>query len=639
MQQLLSRSSEAKVGVVSFCLGALVMLALSIVIFAFLVESGCAVRGDREELPTLKRRRLNEAKAKATPIAHGGEPAASSSSSSLPSLKETLGKTFLSNKLSGKDVFEISQAAVAEATAQESSSSAAGFAKAGAGGKQLGNLARDILCQLLRNSDQELFYYPVPFKDPDTDNAITSLHPFLLPHEILAAMVRQKGFGAFAMDAGQEFIYRILAKQCAKLGLQLAETLAVGLHGDGVPYTKKESLEIISFNFLNHPQGERIPLTALSKKIATTATWECVFHVVAWSMRMLFTGVVARFLPNGQEWANRHKRKQYKGDSLPCRALLLQVRADWPFLRQLFCFPSWSSRRICWKCTAELEAGSERSYEITHAGARWRQERIDDAVFLRHVQDQGGQLCPLLSLPGFSLSHVLLDWLHVVDLGVSADALGNLFWLCLTYRAGNPLMRGNSKGERLKQLWLQLKDWYKVHKPPSVLDNLTEEMVKRDGASKKPKLKAKGAECRYLMPFGYELAKQFSESNPGDRYLATIAAAFEQLFLLQTMVSCSSEPWDSAKASAHCRQFCTLYHAVQQQSTWPLWHMKPKFHLFQEMVEYQSVVYGNPRTFWAYRDESWCGYWAKASKRRGGANAASTTAVSFLKRFLAMDAI
>ena len=228
MQQLLSRSSEAKVGVVSFCLGALVMLALSIVIFAFLVESGCAVRGDREELPTLKRRRLNEAKAKATPIAHGGEPAASSSSSSLPSLKETLGKTFLSNKLSGKDVFEISQAAVAEATAQESSSSAAGFAKAGAGGKQLGNLARDILCQLLRNSDQELFYYPVPFKDPDTDNAITSLHPFLLPHEILAAMVRQKGFGAFAMDAGQEFIYRILAKQCAKLGLQLAETLAVG---------------------------------------------------------------------------------------------------------------------------------------------------------------------------------------------------------------------------------------------------------------------------------------------------------------------------------------------------------------------------------------------------------------------------
>ncbi|CAE7536543.1 unnamed protein product [Symbiodinium sp. KB8] len=453
--------------------------------------------------------------------------------------RETLGKTFLSNKLSGKDVFEISQAAVAEATAQESSSSAAGFAKAGAGGKQLGNLARDILCQLLRNSDQELFYYPVPFKDPDTDNAITSLHPFLLPHEILAAMVRQKGFGAFAMDAGQEFIYRILAKQCAKLGLQLAETLAVGLHGDGVPYTKKESLEIISFNFLNHPQGERNSFA---------------------------------FLPGPAGGSAGNVQQSFK-------------------------------------------------------------PAVSDLMKSRMLEQGGG------SLPGFSLSHVLLDWLHVVDLGVSADALGNLFWLCLTYRAGNPLMRGNSKGERLKQLWLQLKDWYKVHKPPSVLDNLTEEMVKRDGASKKPKLKAKGAECRYLLPFGYELAKQFSESNPGDRYLATIAAAFEQLFLLQTMVSCSSEPWDSAKASAHCRQFCTLYHAVQQQSTWPLWHMKPKFHLFQEMVEYQSVVYGNPRTFWAYRDESWCGYWAKASKRRGGANAASTTAVSFLKRFLAMDAI
>ena len=43
------------------------------------------------------------------------------------------------------------------------------------------------------------------------------------------------------------------------------------------------------------------------------------------------------------------------------------------------------------------------------------------------------------------LSTVVLDWLHVVDFGVGADVLGNLFYMALTYK-GDQLLAGRTKG-------------------------------------------------------------------------------------------------------------------------------------------------------------------------------------------------
>jgi hypothetical protein len=84
-------------------------------------------------------------------------------------------------------------------------------------------------------------------------------------------------------------------------------------------------------------------------------------------------------------------------------------------------------------------------------------------------------LNPLLQLPAFTLSCVVLDWLHVVDLGVGADVLGNLFWEIMSH---NNLIAGNTKATRLSALWVKLQAWYVRVKPVCKLDNLTEEMIK-----------------------------------------------------------------------------------------------------------------------------------------------------------------
>ena len=57
----------------------------------------------------------------------------------------------------------------------------------------------------------------------------------------------------------------------------------------------------------------------------------------------------------------------------------------------------------------------------------------------------------------------------------------------------------------------------------------------------------------------------------------------------------------------------------------------------KEMLEYMGHVVGNPGEYWNYRDESFVGFWATASSRRGGANKVATTVLNFLNRFRALD--
>ena len=50
------------------------------------------------------------------------------------------------------------------------------------------------------------------------------------------------------------------------------------------------------------------------------------------------------------------------------------------------------------------------------------------------------------------------------------------------------------------------------------------------------------------------------------------------------------------------------------------WRIKPKLHMVQEMLEFQSKELGNPRGFWEYLDEDFVGSIAKLAMRKGGAN-------------------
>ena len=465
-------------------------------------------------------------------------------------------------------------------------------------------------------------------------------HPFLLPHEMIHYIV-QKDLSWLQLKAADfPETNALLEDVCNKFNVQQAVTAGIGLHGDGVPYTKKDSVEIVSFNFLGFPTADRIPITCISKKYLCKCgckgihTWYKILEVVVWSFKMLLVGYVSKYLPNKEVWQQKGNLLK-AGTKLACHAFVLKVRGDWPFLKTLFSFPQHNELRgLCWQCLASGIQGSALTFKKTGLDALWRKNRVTCEEFLQSLRAANLPVSPLLSLPGFSLKFVVLDWLHVVDLGVAADLLGNLFWQVIS--TSNQVCVASSKGHRLDLLWAKLQEWYKATRPASRLDNLTEEMIK---SGDKPKLRAKGAECRYLLVFGAELACELADKQPNS-HNSTVATLFCKLVLLQRMVS-GSLLFHSDTAALLCRQACVLYTALHEAMVCKnkpnLWDLKPKLHLLQEMVEYQSHLHGNPRNFWCYRDESWCGFWAKAAKRRGGANSAAMTPERFLQRYRALE--
>jgi hypothetical protein len=549
--------------------------------------------------------------------------------------RRVLGEIFLESKISALDANRLGKSAFAKGTTE-----AYDFARAGNWGSNKKNISRDINRKLVQNASlPPEYWHEIQVWDTQSNSAAKKKIPFLLPHEVMHNLVQEQGIESFLVNAeNNPMAYQKLQETCSKYKKNMNRTIAIGVHGDGVPYTKKDSIEILSWNFLSCPTADRIPITAVSKKHTCrcgckgSCTWNGIFKVVSWSLKMLCTGQVSLYNPEGQVWSEpRQGSGLCPGSKLACNAFLLQVRGDWPFLRSLFHFPAWNSSRICWKCEASLEG--QCSYKQAARTAGWRKRRLSDAEFLEHLRSQHLPLNPILQVPGFSLSHIVLDWLHVVDLGVGADAVGNLFWEAISVKT---FFSKATKAENLLALWSKLDAWYKENKPASRLDDLTETMIKK--SKDPPKLQAKGAECRYLIPFCAQLSQEFAVKAPS-AHQTTVASLFEKLHIMQKHAAGEFLDFDAQTLAEHCKQFCLLYEALSLEAVAKgqeqLWKQKPKVHLLQELCEYQTFEHGCPRDFWCYRDESWCGFWAKASKRKGGPSSASIVSQKFLHRYRA----
>ena len=385
-------------------------------------------------------------------------------------------------------------------------------------------------------------------------------------------------------------------------------------------------------NFLQQPTGERVPVFAISKMYVCACgclgrcTWDSVFKVINWSLRALAAGTHPTIDPAGQPLKDKCSR-DLGGKPLGFNGFLMQFRADWPFLKSLFSFPSWTSSAICWRCKADK---GNYSYKKSGEEAGWRQHRVTPVEFFRLLRASGLKPSLLFEAPGFELRHVVLDWLHIVDLGVLQDLLGSLFLECILHG-----LEGANKKDRLEKLWCRLKEYYKIAKPPSRLDSLSEEMFHT--AKKPPKLKAKGAESRHLLPFAAVFSQELADKHQTEHWRA-VASVFH--LLLECAKCIATIPFQSQLLKDSCRRLCVQWGALEDEAIHHgvlCWVRKPKCHLFQELCEFQAEEFGSPESFWTYRDESWCGDMAKSARRRGGQKRASTVPERLMQRYRAMQ--
>ena len=157
------------------------------------------------------------------------------------------------------------------------------------------------------------------------------------------------------------------------------------------------------------------------------------------------------------------------------------------------------------------------------------------------------------------------------------------------------------------------------------------DMVKR--YKKSPKLRAKGAETRHLVPYALHLAEELNNEVKSVK-TQTILIAASNMFSFYCCMGMM--PYPQAAAAESCRNFLLAFNALAKMAVKEgklAWVAKPKSHLFQELAEFQSVVLGDPSKFWNYKDEDFMGIVAKMAMRRGGASNATVTARQTMERY------
>ena len=454
--------------------------------------------------------------------------------------------------------------------------------------------------------------------------------PFLLMHEMLAAFVPKMNVAEISEfeDFGMEAKRR---QFCADNGIPMEMMIPIGLHGDGVPHQKHRTVEVFSWNICSQPMWERYLFTCLEKIFlcgcgcSGRCSIDAIFEIFVWSLRMALIGMWPSCRHDRTEWSASDKSRKRKTGNLGFYAALFQVRGDWAWYKQVFSFKGWAATSICWRCWANR---SDLPFDDFTKKALWRQRRhMTLDVLMKRLRSEGSQPSALFGAPGFLLEYITIDVLHAFDLGVSLNALGNLFWSTLGI-----LFKGPTIASRVALLWERLKRYYREYKPPNKLQKLTVEMIKQD--KKGPKLRAKGGECRGVIAFGVELAQEMDETL-NSTWSKTLLGCFSAL--LDCYQCMGHRPFESSVCADSCRRFLMLYKSMRNNaSDERLWKVSPKFHMVQELCEYMTEEIGNPSNFWAYRDESFVGFIAEVGMSRGGRNNAETTPGRVMKRYRAL---
>jgi hypothetical protein len=232
----------------------------------------------------------------------------------------------------------------------------------------------------------------------------------------------------------------------------------------------------------------------------------------------------------------------------------------------------------------------------------------------------------IFSCPGTELQHLTVDIMHAGDLGTFQDALGSLFWLEVSHK---DFHRNRKQG--LERLNRDLNFYYAAHpeRHSSRVTpvSMTQILSKVPGY---PYLKAKAAQTRHLAHFGLQLAYRHRAGDGGrppfrfranhplaahsQQHCDLVVSLFEGFHGFVT--SCSASPFSVATCRTAMYQYLQALQGLHDMwrvgvplARWNKlpFHIRPKCHVCQHLVEEQILLFGSPSGFWCYRDEDFVG--------------------------------
>ena len=502
--------------------------------------------------------------------------------------------------------------------------------KAGMHGSCEKNISRDMHRSLRRLSDWPNFYYAeIPLWDPKSEKVEMRSHPFLLPHEWLAKANALGDLSTYhGNTASHASIYAHIDKVAAGLNTP-SDYIPLGLHFDGVPFGSQvfysDSLELFSLNFPCSTDGIRVPFTSVQKThLVKHVTYNAILEILSWSLKHLAFGTLPVQRHDGTPWGiGEHSRSSLHKSFEPAKALLMEIRADWVALKQVFQFPQQNENAgICWMCFAK-----PADIRDCNATAAWRHERRTSVSFHAELA-RTEKSCPLWSVPGVCSELVVVDWLHCADLGVAADVIGNVLFELLEVQTGH------DRTQKMSTIWSELRAEYKTQQVSNDMMFPTLRLNSFFKTGKSPKLKGKAAHIRGLVPVVNSVAQRLLVSQ--DIHTQTVKSCMQLLAKCYDALTNFSAADFEHNATRMAILYCALEKEQLDLGVLKRWKVKPKLHLFLELAYHLCLKQqkGNPRQFWTYADEGHGGQMKDVSKSRGGPNKSASSSYRMLCRFV-----
>ena len=245
---------------------------------------------------------------------------------------------------------------------------------------------------------------------------------------------------------------------------------------------------------------------------------------------------------------------------------------------------------------------------------------------MENLAQRGQQPSSVFKAPGFRLEYIAVDAMHSADLGVFQVALGSLLWVEIAHK---PWHRTQADG--VKWLNQELKYYYQANRSKKLSEVfLTKSMIKSEDVGF-PLLRAKAAQTRHLAEFGLYLAllhEYGDASRPSFRFPdhGRLGGRSRERCRLQSEVfqgmvsfldSLDRVPFCPGECKRAAYQFLQAFESLRrlwrtdlenpERSLGLPWHMLPKGHLLQHLVEDKLQLWGSPKSFWCYSDESFVG--------------------------------
>ena len=434
-------------------------------------------------------------------------------------------------------------------------------------------------------------------------------------------------------SSGYGFVAAATQDIATEFKLDVSQCVPLGLHADAVPFMAKmrDSLYCVSWNFAGCSSSTRFLITCVpASAMVKERTFDDIWRLVAWSFRCMMQGTWPTHKDDGSPFGNSRAdalRVQKSGSPLRPHGCLVQLRGDWEFYRDGLRMPAWNKiEYMCWRC----KANGQTKRDLSPEGPCLSQP-LSGFQFLERELRSGRQLSAFWGIPGVKVEYVRIDWMHTIDLGVSALVVGNVMSEYLD------VVPGSNQAERLEELWRRVRLFYSENLVENRIQKLTLNMFRPRGEGYMFGGKAK--ETANLVPWALKVAGELAGS-PGEHWHSVKC----MLECLQTLYrQLEEDPYPRDQAKHVCERFLLLYSGLMNEAERAgkehAWKYRPKLHLMQELLVKCVQEWGNPKQYWCYRDEDALRWLSQAGVRRGGAVTPYGIADVVIKKFLAAAAV